>query len=140
MCSCACEIYVVNVRHAIGRYERNTLAKDVERWFESEDGSGALFVSSDPTRGVHSVAMGFESGEEFEPSDARSMVVRQGPFVERNVVPYLVEVGLVGAKGVAAFGNGLNANDSGVKSISVGECSDVLFGDRGVLGERVFKF
>ena len=40
---------------------------------------------------------------------------------------------------MGAFGNGLDANDSGVESISVGEWGDVLFGDRWVLGERVLK-
>ena len=131
---------VVNVGHAVGRYERNALPKDVERWFETEDGSGALFVSSDPTRRVDAVTMSFESGEEFEPCDAWSMVVRQSPFVASNVISDLVEEVLVRTEGVAAFGNGLNAHDSGVKSISKSELGDVLFGDWWVLGEGVLEF
>ena len=50
MGSRAGKINVVNVCHAVGRYERDALAKDVERWFESEYGGGALSVSSNPTR------------------------------------------------------------------------------------------
>ena len=87
----ASKIHVVNVGHAVGRNERDALAEDVESGFETEYGSGAFSDGSDLARSVHSVSMCFETCEEFEPCEARGVVVWQGPFVVCNVVPNLVE-------------------------------------------------